>query len=267
MKKLLVVLVLMISFMLSGCTIGKNTDVELDPVEDGVCVDISQVSFYASTVKTAVGTKDIVMMETNFGDIEVTQKTYEYTELDVYSHLCFDIIDNVATEFVSARLKDLAIPEPVTIYEDVIEYVDVPGETIYVDVPGPTEYIEVPVEYVEVVVHTHDLIDPEVWVAIDHEVYYYYVQEGLVHLVYTKTNTTEQLFDMYLITISFDPNLVFSDQAMVSSLTYFTADGVVGSEKYSEGYIDTEFSTMPLYIEDFILTHTFADIEAEYNGS
>jgi hypothetical protein len=255
MKRLLIFIMVM---LLAGCNLTESED---DVVFGAPCVSVDDVDFYASTKTTTLGTKDVIMLETNFGDIEIDNDIYINTELNVYSHLCINTEDAVAVSFKSARLLDINVPEPPTVYVDVpvIEYVD--KEVIV------TEYVDVEVEVVvEVPVYTHDLIDPDVWVAMDHAVYYYQVQEGIVHLVYTKADYAFELKEMFILTIIFDENLVFSDQVMIASMTQYVMGIFNGAVGIDADYVDTEFATMTEYIENFIVSHTYQDIVDMYIG-
>jgi hypothetical protein len=243
-------------FVLVGC---EAAPIILEDIETTPCIEVEDLSFYASTQTTTLGTKDVIMVETQYGDIEIDEEIYDYTVLDIYSHLCFNVTNNEIQSFKSTRQRDLAIPEPPTIYVDVpvIEYVDVEVEVIV--------EVEVEVEVpVEVVIHTHDLIDPDEWVASNHDIYYYFLAEGVIHLVYT--NLTSETLDMYLFTIIYDSNLVFSDQAVVSTLTHYTSVGVEGFIPLSTELVDTEFTTAVEFVENFILTNTYEQVVAQYEA-
>ncbi len=254
MKKILALFItFLIILIMAGC------DTAPLPVRETHCLEVSDVTFYASTVDGILGTKEIVMLSSPFGDVEVKESIYEKAVLDVYSHVCINVEDNVAISFASGRLIDLAIPEPPTVEVEVevpvIEYVEVEVEVPVI------EYVdrEVIVE-VEVIVQTHGVIDPDLWIAMNQDVYFYYIQENVIHLVYTGED------DMYVISVLFQPSFSFSDKVMVASIVHMEVGIYAGVKIIDTEFLVTNFDSLEDFIDDFILTNDYDDVEDLFGG-
>ena len=182
-------------------------------------------------------------MVTIDGDVEIPNAVYDSAMLNEYEALCYRTIDGAVDKYYQARRATI-VPEPIIIYEEV----------------------EVIVE-VETIVHTHDIIDPTDWIATDHEVYYYFVQENIVNLVYTSAPTVEDnLSHMYLISIVFNSNTIFSDQVLVASVIHLNLGYYEGATILNTEFENTTFGTIDAFVEDYILTHTYEDVVNLYLG-
>ena len=73
MKKIIgLFITFLIVLIMAGC--GETAP---PPVKTTPCLEVSDVTFYASTVDGILGTKDVIMLETPYGDIEVKESVYE----------------------------------------------------------------------------------------------------------------------------------------------------------------------------------------------
>ena len=68
MKKLLLVISMVL--MLSACALETEPQI----IYDEPCIAIDDVTFYASTITTTLGTKDVIMLPTEFEDIEINKQ-------------------------------------------------------------------------------------------------------------------------------------------------------------------------------------------------
>lgn len=250
----MILLLSLVTLIFTGCTATPDKT---------KCIQSSEFEFYEASVPNSLGgSKTVYMLKTAHGDVEVTTKIHDDALNHEWEQICYS---DQTLEYQSAVVNTHK-PEPIIEYVDrevevpVIEYVD-----REVEVPV-IEYVDVEVEVpVEVIVHTHDLIDPSDWVAADHPTYYYFLHEDLVHLVYTKLDLENETFDMYLISILFDTNLVFSDQVMISSITHYTSQGEQGTIVVDTEFQDTGYDTIEEYVEAFILDETYEEVVANFN--
>lgn len=220
--------------LLTGC-------VETLPVITTECTPQKDFIFQTASDQN---NKTIYLLSTNYGEVQIPDTVFNNAQTYEWEKICYTLTDNENPTYFQAIVAT-STPEP--IIEIQIEYVDVIVEVI----------TEVPIE---VPVYTHDLIDPEIWVALNHPVYYYYTEQEHVHLVYTDVTTS----DMYMIAIVFDTNTIFSDQVQVASITYFSFGVTQGFRTLSISLEDTPFNTIEEFVEDYINQHTLEDIRTLY---
>lgn len=243
MKRLVLIIgTLMLITVMTACQVPERPeDSETDPVYQTICIPQEDFNFYQSTVDGLLGTKDVYMMVTPDGDVEIPNAIYEAAMAWDYEALCYRTADGVLDRYVSARRADVK-PEPIIEYVDRIEYIDVPGETIY----------------------THRVIDDN---FVAGGIFYYYLNEDIVNLYYIEGN------EMFVMTILYDNNIVNTDKRATYSLTYYNSV-YKGTEVFGENWLDAviikpdgtevEFNNITELVEFYIIHYSFNEIKADY---
>lgn len=233
----IIMLTITLIILLTGC-------VETPPTKE--CTSYEKFEF--STISDSSG-KTRYVLNTSDGPLIVPDEVYEDALTFEWESICYTTTEPELTYHSAIIITDKPAPIEVEVIVEVIT--EVITEVIV------TETIEVPI-------YTHDLIDPNTWVASDHTVYYYFLYENIIHLVYTQLDSANHTLDMYTISIMFSPNLIFSDKVMVSSITHHTSLGVEGIKILSNTLTDTSHNTIVEFVEDYIATHTFEEIKQIY---
>jgi hypothetical protein len=217
---------------LVACDDAPPLDVHTTP-----CIKVEDINFYAATVNTTLGTDDVIMAETNYGDIEVSEDIFEYTVLDVYSHLCFEVTNNKIQEFASARLRDLNEPEPQTVEIEVevpvIEYVDREVE-VEVEVPTYTILATMPEIFQQDLPGIIPITESLAWI--------YFPLEA------DNDMPAFQDGDFLILTYIFNERTLLSNQVWKASLTHYRSGIALATFTAEEVYQNISDDTLVEYI-------------------
>lgn len=242
MKRLIsIMLIMVMMIMLTACTLPERPEEveDPDPVYVTTCIEKDNFLFYQSTVDAVIGTKDVWMMVTPEGDVEIPDAIYDAAMLHDYEALCYRTADGVLDKYTSGR-RATTKPEP------IIEYVD--------------REIEV-----EKLVYTHSVIDSD-FIAED-GMFYYYVSDDIVQLVYKEGQ------ELFIYNFLYQNNVISADQVQVNSITYF--DGVYHSMIQGNGtWHDAslpnqegnpvDFTTISEVVEFYIANYSFNEVKTDY---
>jgi len=227
-KLILTLLIVLTAFTLTAC---EEPEVEEPPQEEyqTLCIAQDNFLFYESTIETMLGNKDVHMMITPHGDVEIPTGIYEDAIDWEYQALCYRTLNGIAETYLSARKAETK-PEP------IIEVI--------------TETVEV---IKEVEVYTHAVVEtmPELFVQDAPGAIYLDTNLAWIYFPIRNNNIEGEEFqegDFLLITYVANIRTFQPNQLWKASATHYRLGIALKTVTTPEEYITIGDNTLEEYI-------------------